>query len=130
VSDGFSHYDLRPAINAVSPLVAAEAKRGNPARLDFGNMHNESTHYVLPHPIDLDALLAEFAFGDGVVLTRAEAGGVVLFHTSKGRTAFWMEGTLDESDGSRRRRARWWRRWSAAPRERTPFANPFADMPG
>lgn len=130
MSDGFRHYDARPAIDALAPIVGAEAQRGNPARLDFGDMHDQTTRFLLRHPIDLDALRAQFEFGDGIVLAQPEAGGVVIFHGRNGRTAFWMEGALDESDWSRYRRTRWWRRWQAKPRARVPFSNPFADLPG
>jgi hypothetical protein len=130
VTAGSGGSDFRRAIDALDPLLFAERQRGNSSRLEFGDMHDQRLYYSLRHPIDLDALRAQFDFGDGIELGGDGQGGVVAFSDLGPVSAFWMRGTTEVSWWSRRRRAAWWRRWNASPRERIPFSNPFAGMPG
>ncbi len=50
-------------------------------------------YYQLRHPIDLEALRAEFDFGDGIVLGLEDRGGWVSFAGLGEAAAFWMRGT-------------------------------------
>jgi hypothetical protein len=118
----------RPAIDALNPLRRAEATRGNPAGLEFADLRNPRTFYSFKHPLDLDALRAEFVLGDGIHVGDIR-GGVISFEGTGAAPAFTLEGGSEESWWSRRRRAAWWRRWNAAPRTPVPFSNPFAEIP-
>ena len=125
-------FSSRDAIHALNPLLIAERERGNSAHLDLGNMHDRRMYFQFRHPVDLDALEAQFEFGNGVVLGPGGPGatGTVVFNGLGGLAAFWLQGGTDgDTWWSRRRHAAWWRRWTANPLEPVPFANPFANLP-
>lgn len=128
MSDGPRTINSRLAIDALNPLRRAEASRGNPAGLQFGDPRSPRTFYSFRHPLDLDALRAEFVFGDGIHVGDVRGGGIS-FDGTGADPAFALEGGAEESWWSRRRRGAWWRRWNAAPRAPVPFSNPFAEIP-
>ena len=128
MSDRPRTINSRTAIDALNPLTNAEAARGNSASLEFGHQRDFRMYYSFKHPLDLDALRAEFEFGEGIHLGDVR-GGMISFAGTGTDPAFSLEGGAEESGWSRRRRARWWRRWNAAPRTPVPFSNPFVDIP-
>lgn len=117
------------ATRAIWPLVAAERSRGNGGGRAGGDIHDGRSIFQLRHPIDTDALLIEFKFAPGVNVNPVPPGSVS-FSGADGSSLYGIAGRLPTSWFSRRMRARWWRRWNAAPRARVPFANPFSDLKG
>jgi len=114
------------AIRALEPLLAAERERGNRGRLDFGDARDNRPGYRMRHPLDLDALTAQFAFGEGIELIEGTTRGIQF----RGRAGYAVFSIGGGGPGlfHRIRSQRWWRAWTSSPRPREPFENPFAEL--
>ncbi len=121
---------MRAALRDLDPLIAAERERGNKGRLEFGTMRDDRARFQLRAQIDVEALRAQFDFGEGILLDYEGQGGRVAFLGRSNDVLFVILGTPDRGWASNRRRAAWWTAWNATPHTRVPFANPFADLPG
>lgn len=117
------------ATRSLWPLLAAERARGNGGSRSSGDLHDSRSVYQLRNPIDTEALLAQFEFGEGVNVNPAPPGSVS-FTGANREPVFGIVGRRPASRWSAWRRARWWRRWNAGNRDRAPFANPFSDLSG
>ena len=58
------------ALRALDPILAAEKERGNRGRLDLGDSRDNRPGFRMQHPLDVNALKAEFEFGDGIEITQ------------------------------------------------------------
>jgi hypothetical protein len=118
------------AVQALAPILDAERARGNTGRLSAGTGREDRPGYGMRHPLDVNALRAQFAFGDGIRFLDGARYGAIVFLGRGGTEVFGIGGGGDTGFLDRRRRKRWWRNWNADPRIREPFANPFAGLNG
>jgi hypothetical protein len=117
------------AVRTLWPLLAAERARGNGGSRSNGDIHDGRSVYQLRNPIDTEALLAQFDFGEGVNVNPALPGSVS-FRGRDGSSVFGIVGRRPASRWNSIMRWWWWRRWNGVRHERVPFANPFADLTG
>ena len=112
-----------PASKFWEPITNAETLRGNEWRQIAGDSRDSRGFVAFRYPIDLDAILVEFELGPGI---EAERGPRPALHYLRGGSSDWGMVSLTAIEGwwQRRRRARWWREWNAAPRPRVLLVNP------
>ena len=116
------------AVQALGPILDAERERGNTGRLSTGTGREDRPGYGMRHPLDVNALKAQFEFGDGIRFLDGAQHGGIQFLGRGGTEVFAIGGGAESGFFDGRRRKRWWRNWKAHPRPREPFANPFAEF--
>lgn len=117
------------ALQALGPNIDAERQRGNAGRRSAGDIRDQRQAWRLAHPIDLEALEAEFDFGPGIRLGSAP-GGSISFYGADGLPAFGITGGERRGILAGLLRSRWWKRWRREGHDRVPFADPFAELTG
>lgn len=106
-------------LGALAPIVRAEQRRGNRARIlvHESQLRGDPPRVHFKYPMDREALAVEFDFGSRVV----EVGGPDTTLTGLGdaRTGCRAyDGHGRRGWWARRLTADWWREWDAAPRPR------------
>lgn len=108
------------------PVIDAEAARGNPGRIRFGDLHWENTFFEFALPIDVKAIRAEFELDDGMSI-ESRGGSVCVFYDGDAADEHWAlaGSTRDRTPEQRHTNHEWWRAWRARPRPIRQLFNPF-----
>jgi len=117
----------RPArdLRFFQPVIDAEARRGNPGELYFGDSRNEDAGLIFHGPLDGKALAEEFELDDGMELERGENPRLG-YSTAGGELAWVLVGRpISVSVAMRELRDAWWQEWRAKPRPPVTLHNPF-----
>jgi hypothetical protein len=102
-------------------VVEAERQRGNEVRLvtEERQLRGHRPYALCHHPMDRDAIEAEFELGRDFEWRPATAGPWMLMDLQT-----WMyvlDGSHRPGWRARRRRAAWWREWTEGSRPRRPL---------
>ena len=110
-----------PVVGSFGPLesvIAAEQDRGNPVNLvvEERQLHGAAPFAVAHHRMDREAIEAEFELGTRFEFRPSSDDRWLLVDTD---TALYViDGSGQPGRRARRKRARWWEEWTAAPRSR------------
>lgn len=102
-------------------VIEAERRRGNEVRLftEERQLRGHLPYGLTHHPMDREAIEAEFDLGGDFEWRPATAGPRMLMDVRSGM--YVLDGSHPPGWLARRRRATWWKEWNDAARPRRPL---------